>query len=495
MRRKRNPWRLGLVSTGVVLTLAAGLLVFIPSVSTFVGSAFRSRPSREHMVTSAARLADLTVSMHAGGRVNSSDNTIIDCRLENIEFRVRGMGVNVGGSSTILSVAPEGSSVKEGDVLCEIDSSSYVELVRQQQMTLERVKAEHLQASLNLDVARLSVAEFRDGFMAEDIRSMRGKIALAQAGVERAEDRLGWTKRMLDKGYVSLGQMLNEEVNLKRLTISLKQNRGSLGLYEKYSAPMQMMVLESKVRSAEMNLTFQDRRLERTKERLEYYQKQVNNCTIRAPHDGFLIYVNDEMKQTRIEPGMVVRLRQKLFYLPDLKRMEVAAMLHESVVKDVKAGMRVKVRVEGLPDRTIEGYVESVTQIPTQNFFNDVKYFVGIVKLDNVPRGLMPGMSAEVDIMTTQVPHALVVPVEALTVEKGQDVMYVAHEDSVERREVTIGQATRELIEVTSGLDLGDEVVIDPTSSPVMEAVLAGSTTTEPAETTPAEQVDAPVSE
>ena len=64
-------------------------------------------------------------------------------------------------------------------------------------------------------------------------------------------------------------------------------------------------------------------------------RSRLDNCTIRAPHDGFVIYANNPDRQLFIEPGLPVRERQQLFYLPDLNDMEVVAMLHESIVNQV----------------------------------------------------------------------------------------------------------------------------------------------------------------
>src|SRR5579883_2826823 len=135
--------------------------------------------------------------------------------------------------------------------------------------------------------------------------------------------------------------------------------------------------------------------------------------------------------------------------------MEVETFLHESVVDHVKSGMPAKVRVEGLENRVLEGHVVSVAQLPTQNFLNDVRYFIGHVKLDSVPDGLKPGMSAEVEIITQRRSDVLAIPAEALAVEQGREVCYVASEDGLERREIRTGQSTRDLLEVTEGLDEG----------------------------------------
>ena len=191
-------------------------------------------------------------------------------------------------------------------------------------------------------------------------------------------------------------------------------------------------------------------------------EKQVKNCTIRAPHDGFVIYANNADRQVYIEPGMWVRQRQQLFLLPDLSEMEVVAMIHESIVEQVSPSMRAHVQVEGIGNRPIEGHVTSVSPMTTFNWRTDVRYFEGIVKLENVPEGLKPGMSAEIALSMPRRESVLAIPAEAILIDHGYDVCFVVHEDSVERRQVKLGQTTRELVEVTEGLEAGEQVVLNP---------------------------------
>ena len=158
--------------------------------------------------------------------------------------------------------------------------------------------------------------------------------------------------------------------------------------------------------------------------------------------------------------------------------MEVAAVLHESVVREVRPGMPARVKVEALSGRVLEGHVVSISPLPvSNNFFSDIRYFYAIVKLDTLPAGLRPGMTAEVTIQTMRRPDVLTVPAEALRVEEGQDVCYVACDDHLERREVQIGQTTQDRLEVTAGLDEGEAVVLDP--SHLDDALTASAPTTE----------------
>jgi HlyD family secretion protein len=468
MRRGRNAWRFRLVGAGVVLALAVVTFAVIPFP---FGFSLSRRMSAAHLPTTSVRRTDLSVTMTTGGRVDSSDKTIIECELENVFYSVRGYGISTGGSSQILTVVPDGSVVKKGEVLCTLDSAPYEELLRNQLMNVERVRADLNQAKLILEVAQMAVTEYTDGLMGQARKNLNGQLALTRSDYERATDRFSWTQRMVKKGYLPTAQLRNEQFAMDQLELGLKQGRTALDLFERFAAPKYVFMLKTDVLGAQANFQYQLRRFQYVDQQLTLYKKQVDRCTIRAPHDGFVIYANDDRRNVQIEPGMVVRQKQRLFYLPNLAEMEVAAILHESVVKDVRPGMRVRVKIEAFPNRVIEGHIDSVTQIPDQQWFSDVRYFYGKVKLHNVPRGLKPGMSAEVEIVTANRPDVLVIPTEAVTVEGGHDVCYVARDDSLERREVKLGEGTRDYLEVTEGLNEGETVVLDPEQAVVPVAI------------------------
>ena len=464
----------------VVAVSASVAGVVRPGLSSWI---WRPRHTLEHVVTFPVRHADLDVTVSASGRVESANRTVIECELEAMEVRVRGQGNGAGGSSTVLSLVPEGTEVKKGDVLCTLDSSEYEELVRQQEMNVERAKADHLQAQLDLDVARMALREFLEGNLAQDLKQMRGQIALSESDLERQKERLTWTRRMRDKGYVPLAQINSEEVLFRRAEVALAQARTGLAVYQKYTVPRITQSLEGTIFAAQANMAYQDARLKRQISRLDRLKLQVDRCTIRAPHDGFVIYANDERHGIYIEEGMYVRQYQRLFYLPDLTKMQVEVMLHESVVRQIHDGMPAQVRVEGLNNRQIEGRVIKVSQLAEpQNRFSEVRYFTGLVQLNMAPKGLLPGMTAEVEIMAGRRPGVLAIPSEALAIEDGREVCYVAHEEGLERREVKVGQSTREFLEVTTGLEAGEQVVLDPDridSEALADAVISPAETDE----------------
>ena len=324
-----------------------------------------SVPPAEKYALAHVQRTDLYPALTAGGRVESSKRTVIQCELENIGIGVMGERLWAGGASVLLSIVPEGSIVHRGDVLAVLDSSDYEELLRQEKMTVERARADFQAAELSNEIAKLAVHEFRDGSMKEAIKEFEGSLALAESELVRIKDRLDWVRRMKQKGYVPAAQVTNEEFNHARALFALSEERAAYELYTKWMAPHTLRGLEVNVLGTQATLDYQRSRLQRHLERQAKLEKQVELCTIRAPHDGFVIYANDSRRQIVIEEGMYVRQRQDLMYLPELDKLEIVTPLHESIVREVAKGMRAKVFVDGLPGRRLEGQVTEVATLPT----------------------------------------------------------------------------------------------------------------------------------
>jgi HlyD family secretion protein len=459
--KAKSRWSFGLSSVLGLIVLAVGTAAAVPRLQAWFP---RQDALPENLVTGAVRRRDLNVTLTVGGRVDTAERTVIECELERLELSVKGQAMTGGGASTILRVVPDGTPVKKGDILCELDAADYLEMLRQQKMTVERAQADHRQAELDLEVARMAVTEFKEGTMREAAKELRGLIALNEASWQRSKDRLAWSERMLAKGYVAASTFSADRVNERRVAFQLQQSRTELAMLQEFTGPRALRVLQANVLSAEAMLNYQDRRLQRHRERQAMLELQVDRCTIRAPHDGFVIYAIDDSRPVKIEEGMAVRQKQDLFYLPNLSKMVATTLVHESVASRVQAGMGAAIRVEGLPGQVLKGHVTSVAQLPTQNYLNDVRYFYAEIAFDAIPRGLLPGMTAEVEIATQERQDVLTIPMAGLAVEEGEDYCYVVGESEIERREIEIGQATADLLEVTQGLEEGEQVVLNPTA-------------------------------
>jgi HlyD family secretion protein len=304
-------------------------------------------------------------------------------------------------ATSILFLAPESSRVRQGEVICRLDASEHEELERLQLITVARARADKRRAELDLDVAKTALSEYRDGRYRQECEGFEGSIALARAQVAQCTDRLSWSRRLRQKGYLAAAQISAEAAALERAAFTLSQRELAQRSFQSYEFPRTVRSLESQIKSAQLNLTYQSLRLRGEEERLAQLRRQVAACTIRAPHDGMLIYAHKPRKGVTIQEGLWVRQNQELLYLPDPSRLEVQVLLHETVLDRVRPGMRARVRPEGSPG-LLEGTLSTIDWLPVVDCGSwssgEVKQFVGHIVLDATPRPARLGMTTEVQI-------------------------------------------------------------------------------------------------
>lgn len=201
---------------------------------------------------------------------------------------------------------------------------------------------------------------------------------------------------------------------------------------------------------------------------------------IYAPMDGTVVFLNARQGQTLVSSQQApVILR-----IADLSTMTVWAQVSEADVPRVAVGMPVYFNTLGLPDRRWKGTVRQV--MPTPETVNNVVLYNVLFDVANPDGALKPQMSTQVFFRVASAENALAIPVGALQsavkpiqakakgkarrekapeqeahADKAYVVRVVNDAGQVEERTVTVGLQTRMQAQVTSGLQAGDEVVLD----------------------------------
>jgi HlyD family secretion protein len=414
-------------------------------------------PSIDDIEWVAVRRADLETEILAGGDLLPTRQTTVRCQVEDI---------TESDGTVVLSVIANGAQVKKGDELCRLDSSELEEMARQEAIAVEEARAGFLQAELELDTARIAFREYREGLVLQTTKELETRIALSRSDAERQADRLAWTRTMVDKGYLSRGQLASERHSLARARHELAKAEGELQVFQRYQAVKEIKSLQSRIGIAETNHRLASDRLKAEEEELAYLQKQVDHCTLRAPHDGVVVYAHgSRWRPLPLDPGTPVYQNQEMFILPDLSQVEVELPIHETVGARVRLGMKAQVRIASLPDQVFPGRVVEIALVPLpywKQWDDKVKAFTARVRLDKAPGGVLPFMSASVKIDTGRIRDALVIPVEAMAVVDGEQSCYVIADGGLERRAITTRYATTDLLQVTDGVREGERVVVRP---------------------------------
>src|SRR5262249_2512843 len=140
-------------------------------------------------------------------------------------------------------------------------------------------------------------------------------------------------------------------------------------VFRLFTAPKEIRRLESEVEGARATFGFQSMRLRAHDERLASLRKQVEGYTIRAPHDGMVVYPPIfEWRRRPLQAGTEVFQHEELLYLPDLARMDVEVSIHESKGARVRVGMPADVRIIARPGQEFSGKVVSVEMLPRVNY-------------------------------------------------------------------------------------------------------------------------------
>ena len=166
-----------------------------------------------------------------------------------------GSAANSGtGSSTMIWVIPEATEVKQGEVIARLDASTYEEMLRQQTIVVEQAKASHLQAQLDLEIAKIALREYLEGTVKETIQEMEANLSLAKSNVTHGHPAAQWTRKMNDKGYASVAQIKTDEQTWMSAELALQSQEMTYDLFKQFTLPKNQKTLQADITTAQTTL-------------------------------------------------------------------------------------------------------------------------------------------------------------------------------------------------------------------------------------------------
>jgi multidrug resistance efflux pump len=166
-----------------------------------------------------------------------------------------------------------------------------------------------------------------------------------------------------------------------------------------------------------------------------------------------------------LEEGTMVRQRQELIRLPDVSKMLAEIKVEEARVSQVRPGMTAYVELRNVPHHRFKGTVRRVALLPDAQaaWLNpEKKVFPTDIIVDEELPILKPGVSANVEIVITNLPKVLSVPIQTVTRVNGENVCFIKKGSRVTPVPVMTGWYNDAFVEVTSGLKEGDLVLLAP---------------------------------
>lgn len=404
------------------------------------------------VLTHTVGKADLLLTVTDDGTLQSAANIEVKCE--------------VAGGGTILWLVQDGKHVEAGEKLCELDPATITDQLNLQKSVYEKARALKIQAEQNLEAAQIAVREYREGTYVQSLQTADSAIQIAEQNLSGAQNTLDFTQKMVRKGFATPLQLEADGFAVKRSQLDLDAAKTAKRVLQDFTYEKTVKQLEATREAAAAQLKAESATFQNEEDHLKHLEEQLKKCTIFAPAAGMVVYANDDRSrwgssEPAILEGAIVRDRQTILRLPDLKNMQVKTSVHESKVDQIYPGMPAKVLIQGRP---FTGHVVSMANQPeSQSFMSaNVKEYATVVAIDGSPTGLRPGMTAEVTILIADVQDAITLPITAVVEKRNGYFAYIKTPTRIEERELKLGLTNDTYIEIKDGVKEGDVVVRNP---------------------------------
>jgi HlyD family secretion protein len=313
-------------------------------------------------------------------------------------------------------------TVKEGDVLVELDREQLA-------ATLRGAEANLLAARAALEAAEAQAQKNR-------VEAEGPDTQFARRAYERAQS--------LYAQHLIAQSTLDDAHSL----VDVADNR-------KRAAQSQLGVSQAKVAEARAQVA-------QAKAAAERAAEDVANATIRAPIRGTVLSRDVEIGSSVSSILNLGANATLVMTLGDITQVFVRGKVDEADIGRVRLGQPARIRVETFKDKTFNGRVTQISPMGVEK--DNVTNFEVRVSIDNPGKELKANMTANAEIVLEEHPDSLIVPESAITYDAQKnafaEIQSTGSKAGVKKTPVKVGVGNGTKIQVLDGLKAGDKVVL-----------------------------------
>lgn len=328
----------------------------------------------------------------------------------------------------IQDIVAEGTMVKTGDYIAQLDRSSYSNTLKDAQDQLKTYEA-------NVDMKILDTAVVLTN-LRDEIKNQRFQVEEATITLDQSRFEPPATIRQaeiaLDKAKRNLNQKI-KSYDLQRARVLTEINR-------------------------------EKQRMEDQRELVASLENFLSGFTITAPSPGMVIYKKERNGSKRKAGSQLNPFDNVIATLPDLNSMISKMFVSEIEVSKVQQGQRVNIVVDAFPEKSFSGQIISVANIGEQLPNSDAKMFEVQIRLTNFDPALRPGMTTTNKIIIKAFDNVVFIPTEC--VQAGADSIPFVYEKHHTKQYVVVGEANERNVIVEQGLKPGKLVYVIPPENP-----------------------------
>lgn len=368
--------------------IAAGVLVIALVGGAVVLGLPDLTPRPERIPTTQPTRGDIDVRVHTLGELGPRRSMAL-------------AAPTVGGMLQIVTLAPAGSSVKNGDIIIEFDRA-------EQQYNLQQAESE-------LAEAEQEIAKLRADTKVQ-VSQDRVNLLHAQHELRRAEIDVS--------GNEFVGRIDAEKNNIK-----LEETRRALA-----------QVQDDVKTHAESNraaLAVLEEKRSKARIAADFARRNIESMTVRAPLDGLVVVKENRdasggfgfpgMNLPEYRQGDTVQPGRTVVEIVDLTEMEIKTKIAETDRRSVENGAAAKVEVEALPATPLTGASKGVGGLAQNAFWEPqtTRQFDAAFALARPSALLRPGMTARVVVEGETLKGVIHLPRQVLFEKEGKPVVYV----------------------------------------------------------------------
>ncbi len=377
-------------------TAVGGFIVLIVVVISMLQTSLK----RKDLNISTVDKGVIEVSVSASGKVIPAFEEIINSPINSriVEVYKRG-----------------GDSVDVGTPILKLDLQS-AETEYNKQLDEEQMKSLQLEQQRVTNHNKLSEME------------MNLKVSRMELDRKAVELR---NERYLD----SLGAGTTDKVR----QVELDYNVSILKLKEdeqKYKNEQALAEADLKVKELELNIF---------RKSLAETRRTLEDAQIRSPREAILTYVNNEI-------GSQIGQGAKVAIVSDLSHFKIEGEIADTYGDRIAAGSKAVIKIGS---EKLDGTVSDVTPLSK----NGVISFTVQLEEDNHKR-LRSGLKTDVYVMNAVKDDVLRIANSSYYVGKGEYELFVVNGNQLLKRKVQLGDSNFEYVEVVSGLQEGDQVIV-----------------------------------
>lgn len=401
----------------------------------------------------------------------------------------------------IMDMVEDGAFVTNGQLIVELESTELEERYLKQKSQAATAEAELMHAREELEISRLKYAadlesaklkvelaelelkKYVEAEYPQSVLKAQSDITLAEQELKKAKGTLEGTQELYEKGYANRQDLEADKLGVDRKTIEVRNKTKDLEILQEYTYVKHLKELKNNVANARSALERMEKtyasELLRNQSRLESRETtleiessqlvsrelQLKNTKVYADFNGQVFYPEVRWGD-RIEKGSTVRYRQAMLSFPDMSEWDIRAGVPESMIDRVALGQRGVATLDAVPGLVLYSTVKKISAVPdSQPFYaaaSGVKTYTVVLEVDSDVEiaQLKPGMSATVEIVTERLAEVLYVPIQSVVANEGTHFVYVVKRGRKQLREVEVGKFNNDFIEIASGVEEGEKLLL-----------------------------------